>query len=195
MARHTKRQKKKQLKREYAAILSHYELLRGLALISNTRLRRFMDAVQYQRDNKTPGEDIMHTIRQSICQSASLEPKSRMPWDADREVILYSWGPFQLFFCVAWAFIDRYRSLKRLHPEIAMYDLDHYLEENQAGLDATWKLRNWVLHPGHARRPDDAMEMLFAVGGTPGNTYPQEMANRLLDLVARFLEHLGDKFR
>ena len=34
---------------------------------------------------------------------------------------------------------------------------------------------------GYARRPDDAMELLFAAGGAPGNTYPQEMVNRLVD--------------
>ena len=195
MAQHTKRQKKKQLKKEYAAILSHYHLLNGLRLISNARLRRFLDAVQYQRDNPTSNEDMLRTIRRSLCQSAALTPKARMLWDADREVDLYAWGPFQLFFCVAWAVIDKYRYLTRLHPELAVSDLDHYLKENQAGLDATWKLRNWVLHPGHARRPDDAMELLFAAGGAPGNTYPQEMVNRLVDLVAGFLEHLNDQVR
>ena len=195
MAQHRKRQKRKQLKKEYAAILSHYHLLNGVRLISNARLRRFLDAVRYQRDNATSGEDMLHTIRRSLCQSASLTPKARMPWDADREVDLYAWGPFQLFFCIAWAVVDRYRYLTRLHPELAFSDLDRYLKENQAGLDATWNLRNWVLHPGYARRPDDAMELLFAAGGAPGNTYPQEMVNRLVDLVAGFLEHLNGQIR
>lgn len=195
MAQYTKRQKKKQLKKEYAAILSHYHLLNGLRLISNARLRRFLDAVQYQRDNPTSNEDILRTIRRSLCQSVPLTPKARMLWDADREVDLYAWGPFQLFFCVAWAVIDRYRYLTPLHPELAFSDLDHYLKENQAGLDATWKLRNWVLHPSYARRPDDAMELLFAAGGAPGNIYPQEMVNRLVGLVAGFLEHLNDQVR
>ena len=138
---------------------------------------------------------MLHTIRRSLRQSASLAPKARIFWDTDREVDLYAWGPFQLFFCVACAVIDRYRYLKRLHPELAFSDLDHYLKENHAGLDATRKLRNWVLHPGYARRPDDAMEMLFAAGGAPGNTYPQEMVNRLVDLVSGFLEHLSDHVR
>ena len=191
MAKHTKRQKKKQLKKEYAALLSHYHLLAGLRLLSNARLRQFLDAVQYQRDNPTSGEDMLRTIRRSLCQSRHLVPKARMLWDADREVDLYAWAPFQLFFCVAWAVIDRYRHLKRLHPELAFSDLDQYLNAHHAGLDATRTLRNWVLHPGYARLPDNAMEMLFAAGGAPGNTYPQEMVNRLVALVAGFLEHLN----
>ena len=176
-------------------MLSHHELLHGLALISNKRLREFIDAIRNQRANKVAREDILDAVRQQMCQVASIDPKARIPWDANREVDLYAWGPMQLFFCVAWAFLDRYRYLKRLYPELVHAALDRYIMENGAGLDAAKKLRDWVLHPGYSRQPDDAMEMLFAAGGAPGNTYPQVMVNRLLELTSNFLEQLRDQAR
>ena len=189
----SKTNRKKEIKKEHAAILSHIDLLRGLALISNARIRKFIDAVQEQRAKGTAEEDMLQAVRQAICQTASIEPKARMLWDANREVDVFVWGPMQLFFCVATAFLQRYRYLKSRCPEVTLNDLESYIAENRDGLDAAETLRNWVLHPGYNRRPDDAMENLFAVGGTPGNAYPQEMVNRLLHLAVRFSEVLGDE--
>ena len=174
---------------------SHYELLRGLAIISNLRLRKYLDAIQDHRAKKTPQEDMLHAVRKSIRQEASIDPKARMLWDANRELDLYAWGPMQLFFCVGWAFLDRYRYLRNQHPDLVFADLDRYIEENSAGLEATRNLRDWVLHPGGSRQPDSAMEMLFSAGGAPGNAYPQEMVNRLVELAAKFLRQLGDQVR
>ena len=77
-------------------------------------------------------------------QEASIKP-NRMLWDENREIDLYTWGPLQLFFCVAWAFLDKYRYLSAQHPNLVFADLDRYIEENRAGLDATRDLRDWVL--------------------------------------------------
>ena len=185
--------RKKELKREHAAMLSHVELLHGLAQISNARIRMFIDAIQCQRAKGTTAEDTMQAVRQAMCDAASLEPKARMLWDVNREVDMFVWGPMQLFFCVAWAFLQRYRYLKRRYPEVTLDDLERFIEGNRAGLDAAEELRNWILHPGHNRSPDDAMGKLFAVGGAPGNIYPQAMVNSLLALADRFTEMLGDE--
>ena len=64
--------------------------------------------------------------------------------DAGREINLYAWGPA---------------------PRLVSADLDRYIEESSAGLDAARNLRDWVLHPGGSRQPDSAMEMLFSAGG------------------------------
>ena len=184
-----------QLKREQAAMLSHYELMHGLALISNLRLRKYLGLIEAQRAKKTVEEDPLETLRKAMRQEASIKPKARMLWDENREIDLYTWGPLQLFFCVAWAFLDKYRYLSAQHPNLVSADLDRYIEENRAGLDATRDLRDWVLHPGGSRQPDSAMEMLFSAGGAPGNAYPLEMVNRLVNLAAKFLEQLGERAR
>ena len=181
------------LKREQAAMLSHYVLMSGLALISDFRLQKYLGLIEAQRVKKTAEEDPLDALRQAVRQEASLNPKARMLLDADREIDLYAWGPMQLFFCVAWAFLDRYRYLRAQHPNLVCADLDRYIEENRAGLDATRALRDWVLHPRDLRGPDNAMEMLFSAGGAPGNAYPQEMVHRLVDLAAKFLEQLGEQ--
>ena len=123
-------------------MLSHYEVLRGLAIISNLRLRKSIDAIQDERAKKASQEDMLHAVRQSVRQEASTDPKARMLWDANRELNLYSWGPMQLFFCVAWAFLGRYRYLRNQHPDLVFADLDRYIEENSAGLEATRNLRD-----------------------------------------------------
>ena len=189
----SKTRRKKELRREHAAMLSHFELMHGLAVISNARIRRFIEAVQDQRDKGTSDEDMLDVVRKAVCHSESIELKARMLWDANREVDLFVWGPMQLFFCLATAFLRRYGYLKTRYPDVVLEDLERYIEDNRAGLEAAETLRNWVLHPGHNRRPDDAMEELFAAGGPPGNAYPQEMVNRLLDLAARYSEVLGDE--
>lgn len=183
------------LKREQAAMLSHYELMRGLALISNLRLQKYLGLIKAQRAKKTAEEDPMDALRQAVRQEASIKPKTRMLLDANREIDLYTWGPMQLFFCVARAFLDRYRYLRDQHPNLVSADLDRYIEENSAGLNAARNLRDWVLHPGSSRQPDSAMEKIFSAGGAPGNAYPLEMVHRLVNMSAKFLEQLGEQAR
>ena len=171
--------------------MSHYHMLRGLALISEWRLRMLIDAIEVHHSTEDGPDDPLHPVRQTILETASLDPKSRMALDTNREIDLFVWAPMQLFFCVAYALVDRYRRLKSEFPNLAFRDLDSFINDNPAGFKAIKKLRNWVLHPGISRKPDDAMEMLFAAGGQPGNTYPLEMVYRLLRLVERFLERLN----
>ena len=183
------------LKREQAAMLSHYVLMSGLTLISDFRLQKYLGLIGAQRVKKTAEEDPLDALRQAVRQEASLNPKARMLLDADREIDLYAWGPMQLFFCVAWAFLDRYRYLRAQHPNLVFADLDRYIEENSTGLEAIKKLRDWMLHPGGLRRPDDAMKMLFSVRDGMKTAYPLEMMNRLVGLAARFLEQLSGQAR
>lgn len=180
----------KRISKEFIAIHSHYRMLRGLAFISGLRVRMFIDAIEAHRLDPMDLDDQVRAIRQTVREVASVDPKARMALDLNREIDLYVWGPMQLFFCVAYAFVERYRLLKREYPNLGILDLDRYIQENRAGFEAIEKLRNWVLHPGYSRKPDDAMEMLFAAGGPQGNAYPQEMMNRLLLLIERFLERL-----
>ena len=196
MAQVKKRQKRKELKREYVAILSHYQLLRGLALISNMRIRQFLDVVQSEGRDKATTEDGMNVIRQKICQVAGLQPRARMLLDVPREIDAYVWVPMQLFFCAAWALVQRYRYLKGRHPELLFTDLDGYIEENSSAFDAVRNLRDWVLHPGYARKADDAMEVLFfGADGKPVNSHPQDIVNQLLALAAKFLGRLNEHTR
>ena len=191
----TNRERGLQLKREQAAMLSHYMLMRGLFLIWHIRFGMYLDLIEDQRARKTAEEDSMDALRQAVRQEASIKPKARMLLDADREIDLYAWGPMQLFFCVAWAFLDRYRYLRAQHPNLVFADLDRYIEENSTGLEAIKKLRDWMLHPGGLRRPDDAMKMLFSVRDGMKTAYPLEMMNRLVGLAARFLEQLSGQAR
>ena len=174
-------------------MLSHYELMRGLAVISELRLRKYLELLEDQRARDRTADEALRAVRQAIREEASVEPKARMLFDADRELDLYAWGPLQLFFCVAWAYLDRYRYLRNRHPELAFPDLDRYIAENRAGLDATRTLRNWVLHPGARRRPDDAMTTLFSVRDGWRTAYPLDLVNRLVPLAGRFLEQLRDR--
>ena len=57
-----------QLKREQAAMLSHYELMHGLALISNLRLRKYLGLIEAQRAKKTVEEDPLETLRKAMRQ-------------------------------------------------------------------------------------------------------------------------------
>ena len=176
-------------------MLSHYVLMHGLYLIWHSRFGMYLDLVEDQRAKNAPVDEAMHALRQAIRQEASIDPKARMLLDADREIDLYAWGPMQLFFCVAWAYLDRYRYLRDQDPSLVYSDLDRYIEENSAGLDAIKKLRDWVLHPGGLRRPDDAMKMLFSVRDGMKTAYPLEMMNRLVVLAAKFLEQLSGQAR
>ena len=184
------KQQAKQLRREHAAMLSHYELMRGLSLISRIRLRKFLDLLEHQRAENRTEDETLRAVRQAIRQEATIEPKARMLFDADRELDLYPWGPLQLFFCIACAFLDQYRYLRNQDPSLMLADLDRYIEENRAGLDAARKLRNWVLHPGTGRRPDDAMMTLFSIRDGWRTAYPLDIMNHLVDLGAKFLEQL-----
>ena len=65
-----------QLKREQAAILAHYELMHGLALISNLRLRKYLGLIEAQRAKKTVEEDPLETLRKAMRQEASIKPKA-----------------------------------------------------------------------------------------------------------------------
>ena len=190
MAPLTSKQRAKQFRREHAAMLSHYELMRGLSLTSRIRLRRYLDLLKDQRAENRTEDETLRAVRQAIRREAAIEPKARMLFDADREIDLYAWGPLQLFFCVACAFLDRYRYLRNQDPSLVLADLDRYIEENRAGLDATRKLRDWVLHPGTGRRPDDAMMTLFSIRDGYRTAYPLHIMNHLVDLAGKFLEQL-----
>ena len=194
-ADNTNRASGPQLKREQAAMLSHYELMRGIFLIWQIRFGKYLDLIEDQRARNAPVDESMHAVRQAIRQEASIDPKARMLLDADREVDLYVWGPMQLFFCVAWAYLDRYRYLRDQDPNLVFADLDRYIEENSAGLDAIKKVRDWMLHPGGLRQPDDAMKMLFSVRDGMKTAYPLEIMNHLDGLAARFLEQLSGQAR
>ena len=132
----------------------------------------------------------MRAVRQAIREAAPVGPKARVFFDADRELDLHAWGPMQLFFCAAWAFLDRYRYLKDRHPSLGFAELDRYIEENRAGLDAARQVRDWVLHPGIHRPPDDAMAALFSVRDGWRTAYPVQMVNRLVQLAGTFLGQL-----
>ena len=174
-------------------MLSHYELMRGLAVISELRLKRYLDLLEDQRARNRTEDESLRAVRQAVREEASVEPKARMLFDADRELDLYAWGPLQLFFCVALAYLDRYRYLRARNAELAFPELDRYIAENQDGLDATRTLRDWVLHPGARRRPDDAMTTLFSVRDGWRTAYPLELVNRLVPLAGRFLERLRER--
>ena len=189
------KQRAKQLRKEHAAMLSHYALMRGLVIISDIRLGKYFNLVEDQRAKEQTEDEALRAIRQAIREEASLDPKARMLFDVDRELDLYAWGPMQLFFCVACAYLDRYQYLRDQHPNLAFADLDRYIEENSAGLNAIKELRDWVLHPGTSRLPDKAMVMLFSVQDGWSTAYPLKMVYRLLDLAAKFLEMLGGQTR
>ena len=55
-------------------MLSHYELMHGLALISNLRLRKYLDLIEAQRAKKTVEEDPLDTLRKAMRQEASINP-------------------------------------------------------------------------------------------------------------------------
>ena len=57
-------------------MLSHYELMHGLALISNLRLRKYLDLIEAQRAKKTVEEDPLDTLRKAMRQEASINPRS-----------------------------------------------------------------------------------------------------------------------
>ena len=174
-------------------MLSHYELMRGLALISQIRQARYVNLIGEERSKGRTGDEVLRAVRQATREEISIKPKGRVFFDAERELDLYAWGPMQLFFCVAWAFLDRYRYLRDRHPDLVCDDLDRYIEENRAGLDATRTVRNWVLHPGIRRHPDDAMAMLFSVRDGWRTAYPVNIVNRLVELAGTFLEQLRER--
>ena len=176
-------------------MLSHYELMRGLALISQMRQVRYLDLLGEQRSKGRTTDEALRAVRQATREEMSIKPKGRVFFDADRELDLHAWGPMQLFFCVAWAFLDRYRYLRNRHPDLECDDLDRYIEENRAGLDAARTVRNWVLHPGIRRRPDDAMVKLFSVRDGWRTAYPVDIVNRLVELAGMFLEQLHERAR
>ena len=174
-------------------MLSHYELMCGLALISEIRLVRYLDLLGDQRSQGRTGDEALRAARQTTREELAIKPKARVFFDADWELDLHAWGPMQLFFCVAWAFLDRYRYLRGQQPDLVYDDLDRYIEENRAGLNATRKVRDWVLHPGIRRRPDDAMVMLFSVRDGWQTAYPVDIVNRLVELAEKFLEQLRER--
>lgn len=185
--------KKKQIKKEYVAMLAHYELLQGLALISSIRVRRFLGIVRDEGVEKINTLDGMNLIRGKMFEVASIQPKARMMWDVTREIDSYVFGPMQLFFCVSWAVIDRYRYLANQHPDLVLVELEQYVHINSVSFDAAKKLRDWVLHPGYSRSPDKAMTMFFGNDGTPVNSHPQQIVNRLLALARQLLERLCER--
>ena len=189
----TDRRRRNQLREELLAMLSHFELMRGLALISEIRQVRYLDLLGEQRSQGRTGDEALRAARQATREELAIKPKARVFFDADWELDLHAWGPMQLFFCVAWAFLDRYRYLRGQQPDLVCDDLDRYIEENCAGLDATRKVRDWVLHPGIRRRPDDAMVMLFSVRDGWQTAYPVDIVNRLVDLAEKFLEQLRER--
>ena len=193
MAAPADRRQRKQLREELLAMLSHYELMRGLALISEIRQVRYLNLLGEERSKGRTGDEALRTVRQATREQMTINPKGRVFFDAERELDLYAWGPMQLFFCIAWAFLDRYRYLRDRHSDLVCDDLDRYIEENRAGLDATRTVRNWVLHPGIRRHPDDAMAMLFSVRDGWRTAYPVDIVNRLVELAEKFLEQLNER--
>ena len=191
----TDKQRARQFREEMFAMLSQYELMRGLALISDIRVRKYLGLLEVERSKRRSVDEELRAVRKAVRQDASIETKARMIFDEDRELDLYVWGPLQLFFCVAWAYLDRYRYLRNRYPSLAFADLDKYMEENGTGLDAIKKLRDWVLHPGVGRRPDDAMVMLFSVRDGWRTAYPLDLVNGLVQLAGKFLEMLGEQVR
>ena len=172
-------------------MLRHYMLMRGLSVISDIRVRKYLDVVEDQRGKGRTDDELLRAIRQAIREEASIDPKARMLFDEEKELDLYAWGPMQLFFCVAWAYLDRYRFLRREYPDLVFADLDRYVDENSTVLNAIRELRNWILHPGIRRHPDDAMVTLFTVRDGWRTAYPLEMMYRLVDLAGKFVADLG----
>ena len=180
--------KERQLRREWLSLRTHYFMLGGLATFAMIRMRDYVEALE------TIGEDTPETLEKAnairqyiLSQHIKKRPMSRMLYDQYTEIDLYSAAPFELFFCAAQAFVEKYQILKSQHHLLSFPELDSYIKDNQESFDAVANLRDWVLHPGHRRNPDDAMAVLFSERAKTHSGNPYDMIQRLLDLYGKFL--------
>ena len=66
MAPLTDRRRARQLRGEFLAMLSHYELMRGLAVISELRLKRYLDLLEDQRARNRTEDESLQAVRQAV---------------------------------------------------------------------------------------------------------------------------------
>ena len=163
-------------------------MLGGLATFAMIRMNVYVEALEKLGADTPETQEKTNAIRQYILsQHIKTGPMSRMLFDQYTEIDLYSAAPSELFFCAAQAFVDQYQSLKTQHHILSFPELDSYIKDNQESFDAVADLRNWVLHPGYRRNPDDAMKVLFSEQTKTHSGGPYEIMRRLLELYGRFL--------
>ena len=92
MAAPADRRQRKQFSEELLAMLSHYELMRGLALISEIRQVRYLDLLDEERSQGRTGDEALRAVRQATREEMSIKPKGRVFFDADRELDLLCLG-------------------------------------------------------------------------------------------------------
>ena len=87
----TDRQRRKQLCEELLAMLSHYELMRGLALISEIRLVRYLDLLGDQRSQGRTGDEALAETIIGLYKTEVI--RKRGPWKTldDAEYATLEW--------------------------------------------------------------------------------------------------------
>ena len=192
---------KKQLRKEHAVMLRRYHLFRGLAILSDLRIREYVEVMQELGLKKTETQDDLMAVRELVSlKYMNNGPKARMLLDAYREIDIYIWGPLELCFCAAHVIVERYNRLKKQYPVIALPDLDNYLIDNQAAFEAVKQLRDWALHPGYFRVASDAMKIFDQRDGYRhyGNLtakHPSEILFRLFGLFQQLLDSIHEHAR
>ena len=182
---------KRQLRRELRALRGHCEMLNGLVILFDLRMREYSDALETLVISVVETEEQATAVARFIrTKYMKNNTKARTSFDELKEISLYMSGPLQLFFCAAQAVVERYHRLKRTNPKLTHPPLEKYLLENEAAFGAVQNLRDWVSHPGHSRDPDNAMETLFAFDEDKTHEHPYRLALQSLRLFEQFLEKL-----
>ena len=183
---------KRRLRREYRAILRHLALLRGLILLTEFRLEERDTARKDLGITILEGTETLSTFRTFLrTKYMPGDTKARMLLDEFQEIDLYVTGPFELFFALAQAMVERYWKLTAEDPTLCHPDLDSYLIANARAFDAVKNLRDWLLHPGHSRQTDKAVSMFWDKDGNPVTEHPYAISFRLLQLFGEVADKIN----
>lgn len=185
---------RKQLQNEYAALLRHLQLLRGLGTLSVMRIQEYRDVTRELgfASVNTEAEDM--AIRKQIrLKYMKGGPKARMLYDEFREIDTYVGGPVVLYLCMAQALVNRYQHLRISDPDIALPDLDRFLQDNRGIFTAVQNLRDWALHSRRFTPEEEDVEMLFRHKSQQAAKDSVVIVAELNGLFQQLLEKIDEK--
>ena len=179
-------------------MFSHYQLLRGLFVLCDLRIRDYRAVVDSLGLQSVHTIEDISRVRNRVCSThMNSQVMARHLFDGYHEIDTYSWGPIDLFFCIGYAMVSKYTKLSQMHPEVSSPALESYLKDNQSAFSTIRHLRDMTLHPGYNRIPGDTHGMFYRKNkdgsSTPVTKHPTEIIFQLVGLFGHFLEELREK--
>ena len=159
-----------QFESQYWAMVKHFYYLNASLNLVFDREQQLLSTLAGQKLKEVPtDENGFTTFLKQVSQELG-GVRTRMLFDAPREVMLYHFGPIQISLCLLYAVLEAYKRLIDIDPVFRFNEMDDFCRENDQFVSQLKELRNSVLHPRHEKACDQ-LRFLSAFSGEDGEHF------------------------